>query len=69
MSKFLMNFFRSYRKILIPNVTLEQYSRCQCLRIEGILKPQKEKVEDVDLDRAHGIGPVYKDESDQELLN
>ena len=26
---------------------LEQYSRCQCLRIEGIVKPRKEKVEDV----------------------
>ena len=26
---------------------LEQYSRRQCLRIEGIVKPRKEKVEDV----------------------
>ena len=26
---------------------LEQYSRRQCLRIEGIVKPQKEKSEDV----------------------
>ena len=26
---------------------LEQYSRCQCLRIEGIVNPQKEKGEDV----------------------
>ena len=61
---------------------LEQYSRRQCLRIEGIVKPHKEKVEDVTnlvkdcsteadvdipgtvLDRAHRIGPVYKDESD-----
>ena len=26
---------------------LKQYSRRQCLRIEGIVKPQKEKAEDV----------------------
>ena len=26
---------------------LEHYSRYQCLRTEGIVKPQKEKVEDV----------------------
>ena len=64
---------------------MEKYSRRQCLRIEGIVKPQKEKTEDVTnivkecfpeadidildtvLDRAHRIGPVYKDESDQNL--
>ena len=64
---------------------LEQYSRRQCLRIEGIVKPRKEKVEDVInlvkdcfaeadvdipdtvLDRAHRIGPVYKDQSDQNI--
>ena len=64
---------------------LEQYSRRQCLRIEGIVKPRKEKVEDVInlvkdcfaeadvdipdtvLDKAHRIGPVYKDESDQNI--
>ena len=64
---------------------LEQYSRHQCLRIEGIVKPRKEKVEDVinlvkdsfaeagvdirdtALDRAHRIGPVYKNESDQNI--
>ena len=62
-----------------------QYSRRQCLRIEGIVKTRKEKVEDVTnlvkdcfaevdvdipdtvLDRAHRIGPVYKDESDQNI--
>ena len=62
-----------------------QYSRRQCLRIEGIVKTRKEKVEDVTnlvkdcfaevdvdipdtvLDRAHRIGPVYKDESDQSI--
>ena len=63
-------------------VKLEQYSRRQCLRIEGIVKPRKGKVEDfvkdcfaeadVDipdtvLDKAHRIGPVYKDESDQNI--
>ena len=64
---------------------LEQYSRRQCLRFQGIVKPRKEKVEDVInlvkdcfaeadvdipdtvLDRAHRIGPVYKDESDQNI--
>ena len=67
---------------------MEQYSRCQYsryLQIEGIVKPGKEKVEDVInlfkdclaetdvpipdavLDRAHRIGPVYKDESDQNI--
>ena len=64
---------------------LEQYSRRQCLRIEGIVKTRKEKVEDVInlvkdcfaeadvnipdtvLDRAHRIGPVCKDESDQNI--
>ena len=64
---------------------LEQYSRRQCLRIEGIVKSRKEKVEDVIylvkdcfgeadvdipdtvLDRAHRIGPVYKDQSDQNI--
>ena len=64
---------------------MEKCSRRQCLRIEGIVKPQKEKTEDVTnivkecfpeadidipdtvLDRAHRIGPVYKDESDQNL--
>ena len=64
---------------------MEQYSRRQCVRIEGIGKPLKEKVEDVInlvkdcfaeadvdipdtvLDRAHRIGPVYKDESDQNI--
>ena len=66
---------------------MEQYFTRQCLGNEGILKPHKEKAEDVInlvkecfaevdvdipdtvLDRAHRIGPVYKDESDQELLN
>ena len=64
---------------------LEQYSRRQCLRFQGIVKPRKEKVEDVInlvkdcfaehtvyipdtvLDRAHRIGPVYKDKSDQNI--
>ena len=64
---------------------MEQYSRPQCLRIEGIVKSQKEKAEDVInivkerfaeadidipdtvLDRTHKIGPVYKDESDQNI--
>ena len=64
---------------------LEQYSRRQCLRFQGIVKPRKEKVEDVInlvkecfaaadvdipdtvLDRAHRIGAVYKDESDQNI--
>ena len=63
-------------------VKLEQYSRRQCLRIEGIVEPRKGKVEDfvkdcfaeadIDipdtvLDKAHRIGPVYKDESDQNI--
>ena len=64
---------------------LDQYSRRQCLRIGGIVKPQKEKVEDVInivkecfaeadvdipdtvLERAHKIGHVYKDKSDQNI--
>ena len=64
---------------------LEQCSRRQCLRFQGIVKPHKEKVEDVInlvkecfaeadvdipdtvLDRAHRIGAVYKDESDQNI--
>ena len=63
----------------------EQYSRHQYLPIEGILKPHKEKVEDVIIlvrecfaeadvdipdtvvDRAHRIGLVYKEESDQSV--
>ena len=64
---------------------MEQYFTRQCLENEGILKPHKEKAEDVInlvkecfaevdvdipdtvLDRAHRIGPVYKDESDQNV--
>ena len=64
---------------------MEQYYRCQCLRVEGIVKPHKEKAEDVInlvkecfaetdvdipgtvLDRAHRMGPIYKDESDQKI--
>ena len=64
---------------------MEQYFTRQCLGNEGILKPHKEKAEDVInlvkecfaevdvdisdtvLDRAHRIGPVYKDESDQNV--
>ena len=64
---------------------LEQYPRRQCLLIEGIVKPRKEKLEDVInpfkdcfaeadfdipdtvLDRVHRTGPVYKDESDQNI--
>ena len=64
---------------------LEQYSRRQCLRIERIVKPHKEKAEDVInlvkecfaetdvdipdtvLDSAHRMGPIYKDESDQNI--
>ena len=64
---------------------LEQYSRRQCLRIERIVKPHKEKAEDVInlvkecfaetdvdipgtvLDRAHRMGPIYKDGSDQKI--
>ena len=64
---------------------LEQCSRRQCLRFQGIVKPRKEKVEDVInlvkecfaeadvdipdtvLDRAHRIGAVHKDESDQNI--
>ena len=60
---------------------MEQYSRRQCLRIEGIVKPHKEKAEhvinlvkecfaeadadiqDTVLDRAHRIGPIYKEMS------
>lgn len=64
---------------------MEQYCRSQCLRIEGTVKPHKEKTEDVinlvkecfaeanvdipdtALDKAHRIGPVYKDEWDQDI--
>ena len=64
---------------------LEKYSRRQCLRLEGIVKARKEKVEDdinlfkdcfaeadvgipdTVLDRAHRIGPVYKDESNRNI--
>ena len=64
---------------------LEQYSRRQCLRIEGIEKTRKGNVEDVinlvkdcfavadvdiwdtALDRAHRIGPIYKDKLDQNI--
>ena len=62
-----------------------QHSRRQCLRIGGIVKPHKEKAEDVIslvkecfaevdvdipdivLDRAHRVGPFYKDESDRNI--
>ena len=64
---------------------LEQYSRRQCLRIEGIVKPKNEKVEnviklvqecfaeakvdipDTVLDRAHRVGPTYKDQSNNDV--
>ena len=64
---------------------MEQYYRRQCLRVKGIVKPHKEKAEDVInlvkecfaetdvdipgtvLDRAHRMGPIYKDESDQKI--
>ena len=48
MLKFLMNIVRSWRRILnSKSDDLEQYSRRQCLRIEEIVKPHKEKAKDV----------------------
>ena len=43
-----MNIVRSWRRILnSKSDDLEQYSRRQCLRIEEIVKPHKEKAKDV----------------------
>ena len=74
-----------WKKIDVRCDELEQYSRRQYLRIEGIVKPEKEKVENVTnlvqecfteakldtpdnvLDRAHRTGPIYKDESNNNV--